>query len=78
MGQYSNSQAAAKRILDLLTTSHSSYGGTAIEQNPEKPSRWGQLARYGHNVIQFKDRATNRFVAVSVDGKVKEYGGHRS
>jgi len=49
---------------------------TAIEQNPDKPSRWGQLARAGHKVIQFKDQATNRFVAVSVDGEVKEYGGH--
>jgi hypothetical protein len=27
----------------------------AIEQNPEKPSRWGQLARKGHHVIQFRD-----------------------
>lgn len=46
----------------------------AIEQNPEKPSRWGQLAREGHRVVQFKDAETNRFVAVAVDGKVKEYG----
>ena len=46
----------------------------AIEQNPDKPSRWGQLARDGHQVVQFKDAASNRFVAVSIDGKVKEYG----
>jgi len=46
----------------------------AIEQNPEKPSRWGQLARQGHQVVQFKDVESNRFVAVAVDGKVKEYG----
>ena len=25
----------------------------AIEQNPEKPSRWGKLAREGHRVVQF-------------------------
>jgi len=50
---------------------------TAIEQNPDKPSRWGQLARVGHQVVQFKDNETNGFVAVAVDGKVKEYG-HRS
>ena len=49
----------------------------AIEQNAEKPSRWGQLARDGHQVVQFKDSATNRFVAVAVDGKVTVYGaGH--
>jgi hypothetical protein len=49
----------------------------AIEQNPEKPSRWGQLAREGHQVVQFKDSGTNRFVAVVVDGVVTIYGaGH--
>ena len=47
---------------------------TAIEQNPEKPSRWGQLAHSGHQVVQFKDVQTNRFVAVAVDGEAKEYG----
>jgi hypothetical protein len=50
---------------------------TAIEQNPEKPSRWGQLARDGHKVVQFKDNESNRFVAVSVDGKVREYGAKK-
>ena len=45
----------------------------AIEQNATKPSRWGQLAREGHHVIQFKDVQTNRFVAVSVDGEITEY-----
>jgi hypothetical protein len=47
----------------------------AIEQNAAKPSRWGQLARAGHEVVQFKDARRNRFVAVAVDGKVIEYGG---
>lgn len=51
---------------------------TAIEQNPEKPSRWGQLAREGHRVVQFKDLETNRFVAVAVDGEVRVYGDRRS
>jgi hypothetical protein len=46
---------------------------TAIEQNPRKPSRWGQLAREGHQVVQVKDNATNRFLAVAVDGEMKEY-----
>lgn len=50
---------------------------TAIEQNPEKPSRWGQLARKGHQVVQFKDVETNRFVAVAVDGQVRVYGRSR-
>ena len=46
----------------------------AIEQNPEKPSRWGQLAREGHRVVQFRDVETQKYVAVVVDGKVTEYG----
>ena len=46
----------------------------AIEQNPEKPSRWGQLAREGHRVVQFRDEQTGKYVAVAVDGAVREYG----
>ncbi len=46
----------------------------AIEQNPEKPSAWGKLARQGHQVVQFRDVATNKYVGVAVDGKVKIYG----
>jgi hypothetical protein len=46
----------------------------AIEQNPEKPSRWGKLARDGHRVVQFRDVNSNKYIAVSVDGKLKEYG----
>jgi len=46
----------------------------AIEQNPEKPSRWGQLAREGHRVVQFREVASGKYVAVVVDGKVTEYG----
>ena len=49
----------------------------AIEQNPEKPSRWGQLARGGHQVVQFKDAERNKFVAVVVDGEVTFYGASR-
>jgi hypothetical protein len=49
----------------------------AIEQNPEKPSRWGRLARDGHNVIQFRDVESGKYVAVAIDGEVKEYGKMR-
>jgi hypothetical protein len=45
----------------------------AIEQNPEKPSRWGKLAREKHQVVQFRDVEARRYVAVSVDGEVREY-----
>jgi len=46
----------------------------AIEQNAEKPSRWGQLAREGHRVVQFREVGSGKYVAVVVDGKVIEYG----
>ena len=46
----------------------------AIEQNREKPSRWGQLAREKHQVVQFLDLETHKYIGVSVDGKIQEYG----
>jgi len=46
----------------------------AIEQNRKKPSHWGQLARQGHQVVQFQDVVTKKYVAVVVDGEVTEYG----
>lgn len=45
----------------------------AIEQNAEKPSRWGQLAREGHRVVQVRELLSGKYVAVVVDGKVTEY-----
>jgi hypothetical protein len=44
-----------------------------IEQNPEKPSRWGKLAREGHRVVQVRDVQSGKYVAAVVDGKVTEY-----
>jgi hypothetical protein len=46
----------------------------AIEQNPKKSSRWGQLARAKHQVVQFRDPLTRKYVAVAVDGEITEYG----
>ena len=45
----------------------------AIEQNRMKPSRWGKLAREKHQVVQFRDVVTHKYVAVAVDGEVTEY-----
>lgn len=45
----------------------------AIEQNATKPSRWGELARSGHRVVQFRDIQTDRYVAVA--GRVTIYSG---
>jgi hypothetical protein len=46
----------------------------AIEQNPDKPSRWGKLSREKHQVVQFRDLATHKYVAVAVDGEITQYG----
>jgi hypothetical protein len=46
----------------------------AIEQNRTKPSRWGELARKGHQVVQFQDVVTRKYLAVAVDGEVTAYG----
>lgn len=45
----------------------------AIEQNADKPSHWGKLARAGHKVVQFRDLSSQKYVAVSVDGRIREY-----
>jgi hypothetical protein len=44
-----------------------------LEQNPATGSRWAQLARAGHKVMQFL--SAGRYVANVLDGKVTRYGG---
>lgn len=64
-----------------LRTATFTMGGphyAAIEQKPDKPSSCGQLARSGHQVVQFMDSVNSKFVAVSVDGLITVYGGGRS
>ncbi len=68
----------SKQGLRTVTFTMEGRQYAAIEQNPGKPSRWGELARSGHQVVQFKDVQANRFVAVAVDGDAKEYGGGKS
>ena len=43
-----------------------------IEQNPKTASRWAQLARKGHKVMQFLMQG--RYFANVVDGKLMLYG----
>lgn len=42
-----------------------------LEQNPQTASRWAQLARSGHKVMQFLSRG--RYIANVVDGKITLY-----
>ena len=46
-----------------------------LEQNPKTESRWAQLARAGHEVMQFL--SAGRYIGVVVDGKVTLYGGKK-
>ena len=43
-----------------------------LEQNPQTGSRWAQLARAGHKVMQFLSKG--RYIANVVEGKVTRYG----
>ena len=46
-----------------------------LEQNPKTESRWAQLARAGHKVMQFL--SAGRYTGVVVDGKVTLYGAKK-
>jgi thiamine kinase-like enzyme len=47
----------------------------AIEQNRMKLSRWGKLAREKHQVVQFRDAETHKYVAVAVGrGRLRSTG----
>jgi hypothetical protein len=35
---------------------------------------WGELAKNGHQVVQFQDLVTKKYLAVVVDGELFEYG----
>jgi hypothetical protein len=65
-------RTSAHRLKAVSFTMHGQQY-QAIEQNPDKPSHRGKLAREGHNVVQFKSLDSNAFVAVAVDGKVVVY-----
>jgi hypothetical protein len=47
-----------------------------LEQNPRTESRWAELARAGHKVMQFL--SAGRYIGVVVDGKVTLYGGKKA
>ena len=73
-GKHVKAQRTSYQRLKTLKFTMNGREFQAIEQNAEKPSRWGQLAREGHKVVQFREVATGKYVAVAVDGEVKEYG----
>jgi len=62
-------QAAGKTIRDTKLVLR------GLEQNPNTESRWAQLARKGHKVMQFL--SAGRYVRNVVDGNVTLYGGKK-
>jgi hypothetical protein len=46
-----------------------------LEQNPRTESRWAQLAREGHKVMQFL--SAGQYFGNVVNGKVTLYGGRK-
>ena len=73
-GQRLSIRRTSNRRLGMVTFTLGGNQFAAIDQSPDKPSRWGQLARGGHQVVQSEDAAANRFVAVAVDGEFTEHG----
>lgn len=56
------------RVVAFDVGGHSIEG---IEQNPEKPSRWGKLAREGKRIMQFSSK--HRYFANVCDGVLTRY-----
>jgi len=61
----------AKKNLRQIEFRVGEEGVRGIEQNPKTASRWAQLARKGHKVMQFLMQG--RYFANVVDGKVMLY-----
>ena len=78
MGKRLPVRRTTRRGLKTITFVMGDREYAAIEQNPEKPSRWGGLAKSGHQVVQFKDVESNKFVAAAVDGEVTVYAGGKN
>jgi hypothetical protein len=47
-----------------------------LEQNPKTESRWAELAREGHKVMQFL--SAGQYIGNVVDGKVTLYSGKKA
>lgn len=63
----------SRKYLKIVNFAMNGLEYVAVEQNAAKSSYWAQLARKGHEVVQFIDVSTGRFVAVAVDGIVRVY-----
>jgi hypothetical protein len=62
--------------LRMVSFSFRDHAIEGIEQNPEKPSRWGALAREGKRIMQFSCRG--RYFANVCDGSLLAYPAWRA
>jgi hypothetical protein len=70
-GQLVRVERTRSQGLRFLTFAYRDQAIEGIEQNPDKPSRWGQLARAGQRIMQFRCRG--RYFANVCEGKVMRY-----
>ncbi|HEX9760426.1 MAG TPA: hypothetical protein VGA40_05885 [Candidatus Acidoferrales bacterium] len=70
-GQRFPVQRTAKKRLRQVDFTFAGEEMRGIEQNPSTRSRWAEMARGGHRVMQFT--SAGRFFANVVDGKVTFY-----
>jgi len=54
-----------------LNFEYGEYLFTALEQNPEKKSRWAKMAKRGHKIMQFN--YLGHFFGNVVDGKLTKF-----
>ena len=66
-------QRTSKQKLQRVEFAAGAQRLVGIEQNPNTASRWAQLARAGHKVMQFRDARTGAYVANVVDGEATFY-----
>jgi hypothetical protein len=74
-GQRFRVRATPKKRLRQVDFVFEEQALRGLEQNPKTESRWAQLARQGHKVMQFLD--AGRYVGNVVDGKVTLYAGRK-
>lgn len=62
--------------LRIVAFTHGAEAIDGIEQNPEKTSRWAEMARAGQRIMQYRCRG--RFFANVCEGRLTRYPAWKS
>jgi hypothetical protein len=73
--KYSKDETAILKLKRISFVDSEGRQFIAVQQNPLKKSSWGLMAARGRKVVQIKDKATDNYVAVVVEGNVTLYAG---